>query len=790
MRLDARRISGCTLTLAMAITCGTAAAGPHEMGSPLTRLRAHEHGQVLVLDGARYVAAKDFISGRLTEFTLSDGQVVDLNVQRMEIYSPNARLVAVDNFGERELPRPDMVLFSGEVVGDPDSRVFLSMSPYGNNGFVQYDGKVHIITSGEYGFGLDTVIYNLSDLPEGTINWYEYRCGVDDIDQPMPTDAGAAVPENVPCRNIEMAVETDHEFLLRFSGNQNAANAYIATLFAANSFIYTRDVNARFTVVWSRLWLTSDDPWTATSTSTQLTQWRNYWLSNMTSVHRDLAHFLSGRNLGGGVAWLSAICTNFGYGLSANLNGFFPYPIQNNHPQNWDLMVVAHEMGHNFGAPHTHDKNPPIDGCASGDCSVTPNGTIMSYCHLCSGGMSNLRMEFHPRNINEDMLPHLASRTCDLTCPVEILFDYPLGLPEIVSPGGLTTVRVDIIDNGLAPNPAHSRIHYSINGGPVQSSLLTHLGGSAYEGQLVGGECADPISYYFAASADGSTFYYGPANGPGGDRHHALSADTFDPTFHDNCETNPGWTVTNSPGLTDGQWTRGVPVVCNRGDPPTDFDGSGQCWLTNNSRANNCNTDVDDGTTTLTSPIMDATGGEAFISYARWYSNNFGASPYADIFVVEISNNGGSTWVNLETVGPAGPEVEGGWYYRTFRVADYVAPTNQMRIRFHASDLGAGSVVEAAVDAISMRIAACASPCPGDLSGSSDANDPAYGVPDGIVDAADFFYFLDQFASGNLAVADLTGSSDPNDPAYGVPDGVIDAADFFFFLDIFVLGCP
>ncbi len=80
--------------------------------------------------------------------------------------------------------------------------------------------------------------------------------------------------------------------------------------------------------------------------------------------------------------------------------------------------------------------------------------------------------------------------------------------------------------------------------------------------------------------------------------------------------------------------------------------------------------------------------------------------------------------------------------------------------------------------------------CRADLSGSTDPNDPNYGVPDGLVDASDFFYFLDQFAGGNLAVADLSGSTDPNDPGYGVPDGSLDASDFFYFLDIFVIGCP
>jgi hypothetical protein len=79
--------------------------------------------------------------------------------------------------------------------------------------------------------------------------------------------------------------------------------------------------------------------------------------------------------------------------------------------------------------------------------------------------------------------------------------------------------------------------------------------------------------------------------------------------------------------------------------------------------------------------------------------------------------------------------------------------------------------------------------CAADLTGSSDPNDPAYGVPDGNADIADFFYFLDQFVASNLAEADLTGSSDPNDPSYGVPDGTLDGADFFFYLDLFVQGC-
>ncbi len=80
--------------------------------------------------------------------------------------------------------------------------------------------------------------------------------------------------------------------------------------------------------------------------------------------------------------------------------------------------------------------------------------------------------------------------------------------------------------------------------------------------------------------------------------------------------------------------------------------------------------------------------------------------------------------------------------------------------------------------------------CKGDLTGSSDPRDPGYGSRDGDVDADDFFYFLDQFASANLAEADLTTSSDPNQSDYGLPNLIIDSNDFFFYLDLFVMGCP
>ncbi len=73
--------------------------------------------------------------------------------------------------------------------------------------------------------------------------------------------------------------------------------------------------------------------------------------------------------------------------------------------------------------------------------------------------------------------------------------------------------------------------------------------------------------------------------------------------------------------------------------------------------------------------------------------------------------------------------------------------------------------------------------CPADLTGTSDPNNPLYGVPDGVADVQDLFYFFDAFAANDIARADLTGSSDPNSPDYGIPDGVVDMQDFDYLVD-------
>ena len=273
-------------------------------------------------------------------------------------------------------------------------------------------------------------------------------------------------------------------------------------------------------------------------------------------------------------------------------------------------------------------------------------------------------------------------------------FSFPQGLPELVSPLGGFAFNVEITDLEESQDPSTATLHVD-RGSGFEMFELIEISTGVYEANFPSSECTTELKYYFSCSTLEGSSQTSPSSAPTA-YYTAVSADGITVLFEDDFETDKGWSVSGD--AQDGEWDREIPDGGgDRGDPPTDSDGSGICYLTDSVDGNS---DVDGGSTILTSPVIDAVAsGPVLVSYSRWYSNTEGDSPEADEFVVEVSNNNGSTWTNLETVGPGGSEVSGGWYTKSFRISDVIEPTNQMRFRFTASDLDDGSIVEAGLDA-------------------------------------------------------------------------------------------
>jgi Metallo-peptidase family M12/PA14 domain/Bacterial Ig domain len=372
----------------------TAVAGPGDVEFDRTGLSGLANGEHVLVE----------------EFPLGRAGKVTLDLERFSVLSADGRVVEGTAAGDRVMPPSELVMLKGTIVGeDEDSTVYLSVGRWGTQGFVSRAGEMYSISSGPY-VGLlgperavrVTSSLDLADLPAVTCGWTPD----DPALNPPYADDGVAEPmaaltsRGTDCSLAIIAIDTDYEFTANlFGGNTEAAADYALTLFGAVSTVYERDVGVALSVGFLRVWGEDVDFYGNEDIGGFLDKLRVVWRASMGDVPRVITHGLSGRPLGGGVAYVNVLCsTDWGYGISANIAGSFPYPLGDHAGGNWDPFVVAHETGHNFGTGHTHDSyDPVIDGCGLGDCSSAWGGTIMSYCHTCAGGMANIVMAYHPR---------------------------------------------------------------------------------------------------------------------------------------------------------------------------------------------------------------------------------------------------------------------------------------------------------------------------------------------------------------------------------------------------------
>ena len=212
---------------------------------------------------------------------------------------------------------------------------------------------------------------------------------------------------------------------------------------------------------------------------------------------------------------------------------------------------------------------------------------------------------------------------------------------------------------------------------------------------------------------------------------------------------------------------------------------------------NTTNSDVDDGTTTVTSPPVDLSGG-GVISYAYWF-NDIGAGPVAggDTFRVQLSTDGGASFTTVRTYATAAP------VWRTDALLEGVdfAPSapGQGQLRFIVDDIGAQNVIEGGLDALSISVNACVNPpslsCnPADVTttGATISGQPGFAEPDGAVDLEDLGYFLNFWTVSDASPADLTtvGATVEGQAGFGQPDGAVDLDDLGYFLNFWLVGCP
>lgn len=300
---------------------------------------------------------------------------------------------------------------------------------------------------------------------------------------------------------------------------------------------------------------------------------------------------------------------------------------------------------------------------------------------------------------------------CDPGLP--LAFQYPEGRPRVVPPATPTPVRVRIEERGVLLDPTSPTLHARRNGSTFTAYPLTLAGVDEYEALLPWALCDESLEYYLSARTTTGEEHTDPPEGPFDP--HTLAVGVPLQIFADNFETDQGWTVSGT--ASDGHWERGVPVNSNRGDPPSDYDGSGQCYLTANRPGDS---DVDNGWTILTSVPLDLSLGGT-ISYAWWLNDVLnGRLGVGDTFDVEVATDAlGSDWQLLRRYGTAAPF----WRTDTIVVGEEVAASPTLRVRFRVSDIPPGNVVEGALDAVVVQAVRCTPPLDSDGDGIPDVLD-------------------------------------------------------------------
>ena len=332
--------------------------------------------------------------------------------------------------------------------------------------------------------------------------------------------------------------------------------------------------------------------------------------------------------------------------------------------------------------------------------------------------------------------------------------------PTKLTPNQPTPVSVVISPQFEGYDAGSVTLHLREAGGEWQEFAMAAQGGDLFTGIIPGQDCLDEVEYYASVRSDkGTTITTSVVD--------AKAVGDVIASFHDDFETNKGWTV-GAPGddATMGIWGRMAPQATDA-QPGADVSDPGTiCYVTDGRAGTSIGQyDVDNGKTTLLSPWLDVSGlTEPTIGYWRWYSNDKGAAPNTDTFRVDITTNG-TQWVNVETLGPSGPFTSGGWYYHEFKVADFANTSGSVRLRFIAEDLDPGSIVEAAIDEFSLFEYDCSEPpCVADFNG------------DTVVNSLDVLAFLNAYSAGDPR-ADING------------DTVVNSLDVLAFLNLYNLGC-
>ncbi|HYC55506.1 MAG TPA: fibronectin type III domain-containing protein [Candidatus Binatia bacterium] len=412
-----------------------------------------------VANAARGLKAGQLIRLEGIELEGEDG-VTGAELEAFEVTTDETVFVVEEAGGSRRVKMDKPVYLRGGLDGKAGSIAVLSVHDDGEiRGIVSAPGATWLMQAGgdSDGGGAAGSRGLRSSKVDPSTRSRKFDCGsaeehqlIDGSDLAADMAAGGASGAQIAALPLsytaQIAVELDYEYFLQHGSSVTNAVRYASDLVAFTSSISLSELGMNIKIPFIRVWTTENDPYSGLSNSDRLAQVRSWWNSNdpshcagqaCTTVKRATTLYLSSARTNGGIAYISALCdayrspgSSYGYALVGSISGSFDI---GNPRVVWDIVGTSHELGHNFGSQHTHCYQPAVDtcyaqansNCYSGTASLPAGcpgggqgcGTIMSYCHLLSGGMSNLTLTYGaghpygntPQRVPSAMISYIAS---------------------------------------------------------------------------------------------------------------------------------------------------------------------------------------------------------------------------------------------------------------------------------------------------------------------------------------------------------------------------------------------
>jgi subtilisin-like proprotein convertase family protein len=394
------------------------------------------------------------------------------NLERFEIvYTP----VMEDALAGRY---PEIRTYAGVGIDDPNAQIRFDVTQRGLHGMIL--SPLHSVFIEPYGDG-NTKFY-IAYHRKDNVTANEATClNKDDVEAIHASNTGSFRTNDGKLRKYRAAIACTGEYATYHGGTKALALAAMNTSLNRVNGVLEKEIGVTMTLIANNdklLYLdAANDPYTNDQAGTMLNENQTNCNAVVGATSYDIGHVFS--TYGGGIAQLNSPCTA---GKARGTTGSFAPK-----GDKFDIGLVSHEMGHQYGASHTFSIYGPGTGYCDAQISVSTamepasGTTIMSYAGICGTGNNVLQSsEPYYHAISIDQMNNNTISGQSSTCPT--LVNANNAVPTVsagidgVIPKSTSFEMIGVAnDANAADNLTYNwdEIDAGSTGGPPVSTLTT-----------------------------------------------------------------------------------------------------------------------------------------------------------------------------------------------------------------------------------------------------------------------------------------------------------------------------